>query len=194
MEGVVKSFDIISEVPTAKWKVVAEHEDLVAFQFPYYLKADVAGHKTDLGGVVRCDDLDDAESKLKWIHSKFPENKIIIQESFEGIEMIVGIKTDKVFGKLLLVGFGGIFAEVKKDVAFRALPVTKHDIKEMILELEGKDVFKARGKNYDLTKFISLIEKVVQVVEKKKIKELDLNPVIVGEKKSLVVDSRIDLE
>ena len=194
MKGVESSFNIMKEVPTAKWKVVLEHYDLELFKFPYYLKADIVGHKTDEGAVIRCDDVEDAASKLKKLHKKFPQNKIIIQEGIEGIEMIVGIKSDEVFGKLLVVGFGGIFAEIKKDVVFRSLPVSKTDIKEMILDLEGKNVFKARGKNYDLEKFVSLIEKVVVVVEKKNIIELDLNPVIVGEKKSLIVDARVELE
>lgn len=192
MEGVVSSFRIMSGVPMARFRVVMEHEDLRAFQFPYFLKADVSGHKSEMGAVVRCDNLEDAEEKLKAIHKKFPEDKIVVQESFEGIEMIVGIKSDEVFGKLLMIGFGGIFAEVKKNVSFRALPIGKSDIKEMIGELEGVEVFKARGKNYDLEKFVALVEKVVLVAEKKKIKELDLNPVVVGEKKSLIVDARIE--
>ena len=77
----------------------------------------------------------------------FPKNRIIIQEGFEGIEMIVGLKSDDVFGKLLVVGFGGIFAEVKKDVSFRALPVTRKDIVQMIKDLKSVEIFRARGKS-----------------------------------------------
>ncbi len=194
MEGAIESFNIMKDIPMARFQVVINPEDLEFFNFPYYLKVDVSEHKTDLGAVVRCDDIEDAAAKLKKLHKNFPTNKIIVQEGFEGIEMIVGVKSDEVFGKLLVIGFGGIFAEIKKDVSFRTMPVTKTDIKEMILDLEGKDVFKARGKNYDLEKFISLIEKVVLVVEKKNIRELDLNPVIVGEKKSLIVDARVQLK
>ena len=194
MEGVINSFDIMKDVPMARWKIILEHDDLELFKFPYYLKADISGHKTDEGAVVRCNDVEDAAGKLKKLHKKFPNDKIIIQEGFEGIEMIIGVKQDDVFGKLLVIGFGGIFAEIKKDVSFRAFPITRIDIKDMILDLESKDIFKARGKNYDLERFVSLIEKVVLVVQKKNIQELDLNPVIVGEKKSLIVDARIQLE
>ena len=194
MEGVIRSFDILKGVPMAKFKIVLEHEDLMKFEFPYFLKADVGEHKTDVGAVVKCEDLKHTEESLKWIHKKFPENKIVIQESFEGIEMIVGIKKDEVFGKLLMVGFGGIFAEVKKDVSFRMLPLSRKEIKEMIEELSGYKIFSARGKKYDLEKFISLIEKVIGIAEKKKIVELDLNPVIIGEKESLAVDARVELE
>ena len=194
MKGVIDSFNIVKDLPMARWKVVTRHEDLKMFEFPYFLKADVSGHKTDLGAVIRCDNLDDAEKKLRELHKKFPKNKIIAQETFEGVEMIVGIKSDEVFGKLLVVGFGGIFAEVKKDVTFRSLPVSEAEIKGMILDLEGKDVFRVRGKSYDLGKFVILIEEVVRLGARLDIKELDLNPVIVGEKRSLVIDARVELE
>ena len=52
MEGVVSSFRIMSGVPMARFRVVMEHEDLRAFQFPYFLKADVSGHKSEMGAVV----------------------------------------------------------------------------------------------------------------------------------------------
>lgn len=194
MKGVIDSFDVVKNLPMVRWKIVTKHEDLKMFDFPYFLKVDISGHKTDLGAVVKCNDLSDAENKLKKLHKKFSNNKIIVQENFNGIEMIVGVKDDEVFGKLLVVGFGGIFAEVKKDVVFRALPVSETEIKEMILDLEGKNVFKARRKKYDLGKFVALIEKVANLGEKLNIKELDLNPVIVGEKKSLIVDARVELE
>ena len=191
MEGVLKSFEILKGVPTPRFKLILEPADLEKFPFPYFLKADVGEHKTEAGAVARCDDLKHSQEVLKWIHKKFPENKIIVQENFEGVEMIVGIKSDEVFGKLLMVGFGGIFAEVKRDVSFRALPVSRKDIEEMVSSLSGFKVFSSRGNKYDLGKFYSLVEKVVQIAEKKNLKELDLNPVIVGEKKSLAVDARV---
>lgn len=194
MEGVLKSFEILKGVSTPKFKVVLEHKDLLKFRFPYYLKADVGEHKTDVGAVAKCEDLKHAERTLKWIHKKFPKNKIIVQENFEGIEMIVGVKKDESFGKILMVGFGGIFAEAKRDVSFRAFPVSREDIEEMVHELEGFKVFNSRGERHNLSKFYSLVEKVVKISEKKKISELDLNPVIVGEKESKAVDARVELK
>jgi len=193
MKGVIDSFDVVRDLPMVGWKVVTKYADLSEFGFPCYLKADVVGHKSEMGAVVRCDSLEDAEKKLRKMHREFPKNKIVVQETFDGIEMIVGLKSDDVFGKLLVVGFGGIFAEVKKDVSFRALPVSRRDIVEMIKDLEGVEVFRARGKKYDMEKFVTLIEKVAYLGDKIDVKELDLNPVIVGESKSLVVDARVEL-
>ena len=194
MESVIGSFDVVKSLPLARWKVVTKYGDLKEFGFPCYLKADVAGHKSELGAVVRLDSLEDAEKKLQKMHRDFPKNRIIIQEAFDGIEMIVGLKNDEVFGKILVVGFGGIFAEVKRDVSFRALPVTRSDIIEMIKELKSVEVFRARGKNYDLEKFVTLVEKISYLGDKIYIKELDLNPVIVGKKDSKIVDARVELE
>ncbi|MCK4650370.1 acetate--CoA ligase family protein [Candidatus Pacearchaeota archaeon] len=192
MKGVIGGFEAVRGLPLARWRVVVGYEDLFEFGFPVYLKADVVGHKSEMGAVVRCDDLRDAERKLRKMHKDFPKNRIVVQESFEGIEMIVGLKRDEVFGMVLVVGFGGIFAEVKRDVSFRALPVSRRDVVEMVSELDGFGVFGARGKSYDLEKFYTLIEKVAWLGGRKDWKELDLNPVVVGEKGIRVVDVRID--
>lgn len=193
MKGVIDSFDIVKDLPIAKWKIVTKHEDLSKFGFPCYLKADVVGHKSEMGAVVRCNSLEDTEKKLRKIHLTFPKNKIIVQESIEGIEMIVGLKSDAVFGKLLAVGLGGIFAEVQQDVSFRALPVLRKDVISMIKNLKGVKIFRARGKKYDLEKFVTLVEKVAYLGKKLNIKELDLNPVVVGEKSSKIVDVRVEI-
>lgn len=193
MESVIESFHIVKDLSLARWKIVTKYGDLSEFGFPCYLKADVVGHKSEMGAVVWCDSLEDAEKKLRKMHLKFSKNRIIVQEAFDGVEMIVGLKSDDVFGKLLVVGFGGIFAEIKRDVSFRALPVTRRDIIEMIKDLDGVEIFRARGKKYDMEKFVTLIEKVVYLCDKIDIKELDLNPVIVGEKDSRIVDARVEL-
>jgi len=193
MRSVIGSFEVLRSLPMARFRVVAKCEDLKTFGFPCYLKADVAGHKSEIRAVVRCDDLKDAKKKLEKIHKNFPKNKIIVQENSEGIEMIVGLKTDAVFGKLLVVGFGGIFTEVKRDVSFRALPVSKSDVVSMIKDLKGFDIFSARGKKYNLEKFIGFIRKTAYLGNQLNVKELDLNPVIVGEKDVKLVDARIEL-
>jgi len=194
MESLIGSFDVVKNLPLVGWKVVTRYGDLSEFGFPCYLKADVVGHKSEMGAVVRCNNLEDVEKKLRKMHREFSKNRIVVQEIFEGIEMIVGLKSDEVFGKLLVVGFGGIFAEVKKDISFRALPVTRRDIIEMIKDLRGVEIFRARGKKYDMEKFVKLIEKVTYLGDKIDVKELDLNPVIVGEKDSKIVDARVELE
>jgi len=194
MLGVKESFEFLKDVSIAKWVVVKDLKDLTKFSFPCYLKADIAEHKTEFKAVVKCNTIEEAKENLQSLHKRFPHNLILVQENFDGIEMIVGLKEDEVFGKLLVVGFGGTFAEVKRDVSFRALPVSRKDVIEMVSSLKGFGIFSARGKNYNLDNFYTLVEKVAYLGEKKKIKELDLNPVIVGEKESKIVDARMELD
>lgn len=195
MKGVIESFEFLKGVPMAKYFVVKSQKDLEKIPFPDYLKVDVSGHKTEMGAVVRCENLKDAKKTFAVMKKKFKDKEIIVQETCRGIEMIVGVKEDVVFGKMLVVGFGGIFAELKKDVSFRALPVSRSEIKNMVSELKGVDVLNARGKKYPVEKFYTLVEMVAHLAEKKDVKELDLNPVILCEDCDCakVVDARIEL-
>jgi hypothetical protein len=190
MKGVIESFELLQGIPLAHWGIVGGPDDLSQFGFPCFLKVDLGEHKTEKGAVLKCNDLEGARANLLKLHKNFPKERIIVQESVDGIEMIVGMKEDKVFGRLLVLGFGGIFAEVRRDVSFRALPVSRKDIIEMFKDLEGIGVFNSRSKKYDLDKFYTLVEKVAYLGDKKKVVEMDLNPVVVGEKRSVVVDAR----
>mgnify|MGYP002640998744 CR=1 FL=1 len=194
MKSVIESFEFLKGLPLAKWKIVKDYKDLSSCKFPCYLKADVSGHKTETKAVIRCSSLEDAEKKLLEMHKTFPNDRIIIQENFEGIEMIVGLKHDAAFGKILAVGFGGTFAEIKKDISFRALPISESDIIQMVKELDSFNVFKARGKKYNLTNFYTTVQKIAHLCEVKEIQEMDLNPIIIGETQTKIVDARIELK
>lgn len=195
MKGVIESFEFLKGVPLANFLIVKSLKDLEKISFPYYLKVDVVGHKTELGAVTRCENLKGAKKNFILLKKKFAGEKIIMQEICNGLEMIVGIKEDVIFGKMLLVGFGGIFAEVKKDVSFRALPVSRAEIKKMVSELGGVKVLTARGKNYPVEKFYTVVEMIAHLAVSKDVKELDLNPVILCEDCGCakVVDARISL-
>jgi acetyltransferase len=51
--------------------------------------------------------------------------------------VILGARTDPQYGPFLMVGLGGIFVEVLKDVAIRLLPVTQEEAEAMLRELRG---------------------------------------------------------
>src|SRR5271170_2168733 len=66
--------------------------------------------------------------------------KIIAQKmAHGGVEIIIGGRTDPQFGKLILLGLGGIYVEVFKDFALRVCPITKADAEDMIDQLKSKD-------------------------------------------------------
>ncbi len=185
-----KSFDVLRHLPVAKYYEVKGESDLNKFDFPYFMKASVSAHKTEVGGVKKIENIKDAKESYKKMKKM---GDVIIQESIDGIEMIIGVKEEKVFGKTIMLGFGGIFAEVNKDISFRAIPVTRKDVESMISDLRNKKILSSRGKNYNVEKLATLVEKVAFLTDKLNIKELDLNPVMLTEKEVKIVDARVEL-
>lgn len=188
MLNVIDSFQALKGFPIAKWTVIKNEADLKNLDFPCWLKVNISEHKLEQKAVVQVTNVSEAESSLKNLRKKFPTETIIAQESVNGIEMILGIKEDKAFGKLLMIGFGGTFTEIVKDVSFRAIPVDKKEIEASLKELKMYPVLVSR-KKYAIDKLISIAEKI----SKLDIKEADINPVILNEKEAVIVDARIQL-
>ncbi len=188
MKGVIDSFQFLEEngFRIAKWKILDDEKGLSEFSFPFYLKADIADHKTEKKAVLKCNNFNDAKENFKLLRENFSE-KIIVMEAIDGQEMIVGIKPDAVFEKLLLIGFGGINVSVLKDVQFRAIPVTKDEIEEAVRDLKFYKALVGR-KKYAVDKFIDLAFEV----SKLDVLELDLNPVILTEDDVFIVDARVE--
>src|SRR5215203_2785324 len=105
-------------------------------------------HKTDVKGVrvglkteqeVR-DAFDDMYERLS---SKYHTKGVILEKMVDsGLEVIVGLQNDPQFGPVIMFGLGGIYTEIFKDVAFRILPITPEDVKEMTEDLKGKSMLK----------------------------------------------------
>jgi acyl-CoA synthetase (NDP forming) len=112
-----------------------------------------------------------------------------------GVEMIVGLSHDPVVGHVLLIGSGGVFAEVFRDVALRPLPVDKRDVEEMIDSLRGSALLDgARGRpKADRKALVDVALGVAKLATAcgERLAELDLNPVVVKErgKGAFAVDS-----
>jgi len=112
-------------------------------------------------------------------------------------EIIVGTTTDPQFGPTIMLGMGGIYVEVYKDVTFRVAPINEVDAKEMIEELKGSKILKGyRGQPpLDLKAVTDLLLKVSKLaLSHKMISQIDLNPILVYEKGLQVVDARIILK
>lgn len=113
-----------------------------------------------------------------------------------GVECIVGMIRDASFGPAIMVGLGGVFVEVLKDVTFRVLPLTEADALAMIQELKGYALLGGvRGqKPKDVAALAKILLGVAKLVEENpEIRELDINPCIVYERGAVPVDARIML-
>ncbi|MEE9198740.1 MAG: acetate--CoA ligase family protein [Dehalococcoidia bacterium] len=114
-----------------------------------------------------------------------------------GVEVIMGMSKDPQFGPVLMFGLGGILVEVLKDVAFRIVPLTRRDAREMIREIKGYPILEGyRGQepaNVELLEDTLL--KLSEFVEAhSEIKEIDLNPIFAYRDGLTAVDARIILE
>ena len=114
--------------------------------FPVALKivSRAISHKTEAGGVrlhlVSTADVERAAQALTASAAKAapgaPIEGYLVQEMVDGVEMILGARTDPLYGPMMVAGAGGILVELVKDVAFRLLPVTAEDARAMIGELK----------------------------------------------------------
>ena len=106
-------------------------------------------HKTDIGGVIL--DLDDERdiqesfdklSKLGKANSIKNDIKgIIVSEMVDtGVETVLGVVNDPVFGPTVMFGLGGVFVEVLKDVSFRVAPFDVKEAHMMIDEIRGRAI------------------------------------------------------
>jgi len=164
-------------------------------------------HKTDIGGVklnlMGDSDVRDTFDLLMYRASRYmPEADIwgaLVQRMVpQGKEVIIGINRDPQFGPLLLLGLGGIYVEVLKDVSFRIAPITRWEAEEMITELRSYPLLRGlRGeKPSDLEAIADCMLRVSQLaVDFPEIVELDVNPLIVHEegKGAVAIDMRLVL-
>ncbi|MDP2169140.1 MAG: acetate--CoA ligase family protein [Rhodocyclaceae bacterium] len=112
----------------------------------------------------------------------------------KGTEVIVGVVRDPIFGPVLMFGLGGIFVEILEDVAFRAIPLSRHDAASMVDQIKGRKILQGvRGEApVDKPALVDLLLKISSIVAAyPQISELDLNPVLAYASGYAVVDARI---
>lgn len=164
-------------------------------------------HKSDAGG-VKVNLTNDAEIKdafktivknAKKYNKKAEIKGVLIVEMVKGgKELIIGSKLEPGFGPVIMLGMGGIYVEVLKDVTFKLAPVTDREADDMITSIKTQKLLQGvRGeKPSDITKLSECIQRLSQLVtDFKEIKELDMNPVLVMEKGKgcRILDVRIGL-
>jgi len=157
-------------------------------------------HKTEMKGVIT--NIEN-EKELVSSYSKMLRDVkrvkkawidgILVQKFIRGYETIVGGKMDFQFGPVILFGGGGIFAEVMRDVSLRICPINKKEAMDMIMETKISRILKGyRGRDKAYIKGIAdVLVKVCKMMQKERISELDINPLIVTTNRVSAVDVRV---
>ncbi|MDW3667902.1 MAG: acetate--CoA ligase family protein [Nitrososphaeraceae archaeon] len=206
------SKEILSEygIKVPQYALVTSSDEAVKkskeIGFPLVAKivsADIL-HKTDLGGVkvgLRSEDevkkaFDDMYHRLK---EKFDVKGVLLEKMVpNGVELIIGLQNDSQFGPSIMVGLGGIYTELLKDVSFRVLPITKDDAIKMLNSLRGRDILKgfrgSKAVNMDMISEAIVNIGTLGVDLAGKYESIDFNPVVVYPDGYFVVDAKIILK
>ncbi len=164
-------------------------------------------HKSDVGGVTL--NMMDGTAVTRAIEQMAQKPGIagkpvtgwLIEEMIPpGREMVIGGIHDPQFGPMIMVGLGGIFVEVLKDIAFRICPIVEAEAHDMIDELRAAALLNGvRGEaGVDKQALVDALLKIggdngLMLTSGDEIAEIDLNPVIVSQKGAMAADARIIL-
>lgn len=161
-------------------------------------------HKTEIGGVIL--DLNSAAdvrngymSLLHRATSARPDavvDGVVVAEMVHGgVEAVLGVSVDPVFGAAVMFGLGGIFVEVLKDVTFRVAPFDVDEARLMVSEIRGRAVLSGvRGApacDVDaLAECISRLS-IFAACNATLLNSIDINPLILQERGVIAVDALI---
>jgi acyl-CoA synthetase (NDP forming) len=129
---------------------IAAAEAANALGYPVVVKlaADEIEHKSDIGGVkVGLRDPSEVMAAYADVVSAGREvgadvaGALVQPQRSGGIELLVGIVTDPVWGQVLAVGLGGVWVEILRDTAIRVLPVDRDQIRQALRSLRGAELF-----------------------------------------------------
>ncbi len=161
-------------------------------------------HKTDVGGVIlnvkSGKEVREAfELLIQRATAYNPKAQIIgvtVQPMVEkkGYELILGGKTDPVFGPVILFGMGGVGVELFKDTSIGLPPLNTTLIRRMMEETKVYELLKGYRNSVpvDLKKLDETILLFSQLlVDFPQIKEIDINPLLINEKEACILDARI---
>jgi len=164
-------------------------------------------HKSDAGGVkINLRSATEVKAAIEGmlaapkIKGARIEGFLVEEMAPSGHELVIGGLRDPQFGPLVMVGLGGIFVEIFKDVSFRLCPIARIDAEEMLDELKAAAILKGArgGKPASREAIIEVLLKMggedgLLLKHAADISEADINPLIVSETGAVAVDARFIL-
>ncbi|MEI2385290.1 acetate--CoA ligase family protein [Breoghania sp. JC706] len=164
-------------------------------------------HKSDIGG-VKLDIADEAGARAAYeeilanVAAAAPGAHIagvlVARQLSGGVECLMGISRDPVFGPVAVFGLGGIFVEILNDVAIRACPFDIETAKEMIASIKGASILKgARGRPaVDIDALAMMLSRLsaFAAAAGPRLVSIDLNPVLALPDGAFALDAVIELD
>jgi acetate---CoA ligase (ADP-forming) len=189
-------------VPFAPAVAVTGSEEALAaagdLGYPVVLKAVDALHKSDAGGVIV--GIPDPAALVEAVHGlidRLAPGTISVERMaplHEGVELIVGARTDPRFGPVAMVGLGGIHAEVFKDVAVDLAPLDPVAAERLLRSLRGAPLLAgARGRPpLDVGAAARAAAALSQVAAARPdVAEIEINPLLVTPSGATALDARV---
>lgn len=169
-----------------------------AFGYPLVMKVVGPLHKSDVGGVViGLQSKEEVEQTFDKIMRIPDATGVLLQQQLSGKEIYMGAKKEENFGHLILVGMGGIFVEVLKDVSSGLSPIGKNEAISMLKRLKSYPIIQGvRGQEgINETLIIETLMKLSALIEvAPEIVEMDINPLLGNATNLIAVDARICIE
>ncbi len=169
--------------------------------YPVVLKALGLLHKSDAGGVALglADEHALAAAHARMEAALVPEGYVVEQmvASAGAVELIVGCRRDPRFGPLVLVGLGGVYAEVLRDVAVALAPAEPDELEELIMSLRGASLLTgARGRApVDVAAVAQAAAALSRLAaDHPQIVEVEVNPLLATPDGAIGLDARVVLE
>jgi succinyl-CoA synthetase beta subunit len=165
---------------------------------PLVLKALGRLHKSEDGGVVvGLETVEDARAAYAGMQARLQPSAVSVEamvDLSDGVEVIVGCVRDRRFGPVVMVGLGGVLAEVLADTAVALAPVSPAEARRLLLSLRMAPVLLGtRGREpVDLEALATTVARVTEVAAAHpEFAELELNPVWAGPSGAIALDARL---
>jgi acetate---CoA ligase (ADP-forming) len=203
-EGYFEARDLVATAgvsfPEARRvETLAEAQNAAAsLGFPVVLKALGHTHKSDVGGVrLGIAGAGELKSAFADMHARLNPPAYSLERmapAGRGVELIVGVVRDRSFGPVVMIGLGGVYAELLDDAAVALAPLSKDSAEALIRSLKGAGLLDgARGLPVlDAGAAAAAASALSRIaVEHPDIAEIEINPLLVGPEGALALDARV---
>jgi acyl-CoA synthetase (NDP forming) len=178
-QGAFETFAALG-IPVAQWQLAQAPDFAHRLEYPVALKR-LEAHKTEKGGVLL-----GIANREEFVRKAvgLGQKTLLVQRMQSGLaEAIVGYRDDPVVGPLVLVGAGGVLAEILRDSVVRIAPVSEEEAADMIGEVRGFAALRGyrnlpRGDLKALARAVSALS-TLALVKGRPVREAEINPLLV---------------